>query len=174
MSMAAFQDTALAHFYNPPATWRIDHGRDGWWTLTDIHGAPIERYQTQHQAERARHSGPAAQTWYSRTDWYLGYAAGRTLTRPERRFVAQLVEQANNAAPDGARRPIRFIDQAPDDDRTWTAIQRPDGRYYVHGAGPYPHDADDLEFLDEPATTRLAALIASLIGCDNMHAPALT
>lgn len=172
MSLAAFHDTALVHFCNPPATWRIDHDRNGWWTVTDVHGAPIERYQTQRQAERARHSGPAAEAWYSRTDWYLGYTAGRALTGPERLAVAEIVEQINAAAGcTSAQRPVRFIDQDPDDDRTWAATLRPDGRYHVHGAGPYVHDAEDLEFLDQPADTRLATLVASLIGYDTAQAP---
>lgn len=75
MSLVAFEDATRAHFANPPATWRLQPGPGGW-HVVDLHGAVLDTCVTQAHAEDCRHSGPAAQRWHRRTDWYLGYEAG--------------------------------------------------------------------------------------------------
>lgn len=81
--VAAFEDAARAHFASPPATWRIQPGPGGW-NIVDLHGAVLDTCATLAHAEECRHSGPAAQRWHRRTDWYLGYddaGGGRALTQ---------------------------------------------------------------------------------------------
>ena len=172
MSLAVFEDAARAHFSNPPAAWQVlPHRGYGGWQLVDNHGAIIDRCVTKAQAERRRHSGPDAQRWYQRTDWYLGYDPnGRTLTGPEQLIIADIIEQIGAAASAFERatdiRSVRFLDQAAGDDRIWDAAPLPNGRYQIRGDYFYTYTADALEFLDDQAaaaTTDLAAFLRQLI-----------
>lgn len=172
MRLAVFEDAARAHFSNPPATWQVLPDREcGGWQLVDNPGAILDRCLTKAQAERRRHSGPDAQRWYQRTDWYLGYDPnGRTLTGPEQLIVDDLTRPILDAAHAFHRatdsRRVRYIDQAVEDDRIWDAVALPNGRYQVRGDYFHTYTAAALEFLDdqaEAATTDLAAFLRQLI-----------
>ncbi|GAB4926310.1 hypothetical protein MAHJHV58_04430 [Mycobacterium avium subsp. hominissuis] len=178
MSLAVFEDAARAHFSNPPSTWQVlPHPEYGGWQLVDRHGAIIDRCRTKAQAERRRHSGPDAQRWYQRTDWYLGYdAGGRTLTGPEQLIVDDLTRPILDAAHAFHRatdsRRVRYIDQAADDDRIWDAVELPNGRYQVRGDYFHTYTAAALEFLDDQAaaaTTDLTAFLRDLLDTDRMR-----
>lgn len=170
MSLAVFEDAARAHFSNPPATWQVlPHRGYGGWQLVDRHGAIIDRCVTKAQAERRRHSGPDAQRWYQRTDWYLGYDPnGRTLTGPEQLIIADIIEQIDTAANAFQRatdiRPVRYIDQAAGDDRIWDAAPLPNGRYQIRGDYFHTYTAAALDFLDDHAITATTDLTAFLRG----------
>lgn len=173
MSLAVFEDVARAHFSNPPATWQVlpDHEHGGW-QLVDHHGAIIDRCLTHAQAERRRrHSGPAAQRWYQRTDWYLGYDPnGRPLIGPEQLIISDIVEQIGAAANAFRRatdiRPVRFLDQSAADDRIWDAAPLPNGRYQIRGDYFHTYTAGELDILDDhalTATTDLTAFLRDLL-----------
>ncbi|ORB82245.1 hypothetical protein B1T44_29460 [Mycobacterium persicum] len=175
MSLALFEDAARAHFSNPPSIWQVLPDREyGGWQLVDNHGAIIDRCLTKAQAERRRHSGPDAQRWYQRTDWYLGYDPnGRTLTRPEQLIIADIIEQIDAAANTFQRatyiRPVLFLDQAANDDRIWDAAPLPNGRYQIRGDYFHTYTADELDFLDGhalTATTDLTAFLRDILGSD--------
>jgi hypothetical protein len=139
--------------------------------VVDNHGAILDCCTTRAQAERRRSSGPAAVRWYQRTDWYLGYdPAGRTLTGLERLIIADINEQilaADNAFRcDTNIRPVRFTDQAADDDRIWDAAELSNGRYQVRGDYFHTYAAGELDFLDRhapTATTDLTAFLRDLL-----------
>ena len=167
MNLVAFEDDVRAHFANPPATWRIQPDRDGW-SIVDIHGAVLDSCATVAQAEQCRHSGPSAQRWYRRTDWYLGYDTyGRALTSPERLIVADIVDLVTAADFDissaASTRTARFADQERDDDRLWLAALLPSGRYRVRGHYFGTYAADQLDFHDEQATAELVTFLRELI-----------
>ncbi|MFQ2879826.1 hypothetical protein ACX9NJ_28050 [Mycobacterium sp. ML2] len=170
MSLAVFEDAARAHFSNPPATWQVlPHREYGGWQLVDNHGAIIDRCLTKARAERRRHSGPDAQRWYQRTDWYLGYDShSRTLTGPERLIIDDIADRIAAAANAFRRatiiRPVRFRDQAVDDDRIWDAAELSNGRYQVRGDNLRTYSDDELDFLDECAVTATTDLTAFLRG----------
>lgn len=178
MSLAVFEDAARAHFSNPPVTWQVlPHRGYGGWQLVDNHGAIIHRCLTKAEAERRRHSGPEAQRWYQRTDWYLGYDPnGRALTGPEQLIVDDLTRLILAAAHAFHRatgsRPVRYIDQAVDDDRIWDAVELPNGHYQVRGDYFHTYTAAALEFLDAQAaaaTTDLTAFLRDLLDTDRMR-----
>lgn len=167
--VAAFEDAARAHFASPPATWRIQPGPGGW-NIVDLHGAVLDTCATAAQAEECRHSGPAAQRWHRRTDWYLGYddtSGSRDLTALERLIVADLVETVTNADFDIRQstsiRPARFVDQEDCDDRLWLAALLPDGRYRLRGDFSNTYRADQLDFQDEQAAAEFRAFLYELI-----------
>ncbi|WP_084055116.1 hypothetical protein [Mycobacterium avium] len=169
MSLVAFEDAARAHFTNPPATWRLQPGT-GRWHVVDVHGAVLDTCVTQAHAEDCRHSGPAAQRWHRRTDWYLGYddtGGGRALTQLERLIVAAVVETVTDADFDircaTSVRPARFVDQEPEDDRLWLAALLPNGRYRIRGASMDTYCADQLDFQDEQASAEFGAFLRELI-----------
>lgn len=168
MSLIAFEDAVRAHFANPPATWRIQPHLEGW-NIVDVHGAVLDTCATATHAEQCRHSGPSAQRWYRRTDWYLGYDThGRALTSPERLIVADIVDivtAADFAIRRGAAglRTARFVDQDANDDRLWLAALLPNGRYQVRGHYFGTYAADQLDFHDEQATAELCAFLRALI-----------
>lgn len=167
MSLMAFEDAVRAHFVNPPATWHIQPHPEGW-SIVDVHGAVLDMCATVAQAEQCRHSGPSAQCWYRRTDWYLGYdTCGRALTSPERLIVADIVDLVTTAesAIRGAAsiRTARFVDQEPDDDRLWLAALLPNGRYQLRGHYFATYAADQLDFHDEQATAELCSFLRALI-----------
>ncbi len=167
MSLIAFEDAVRAHFANPPATWRIQPHPEGW-NIVDVHGAVLDTCATAAQAEQCRHSGPSAQRWYRRTDWYLGYDTyGRSLTGPERLIVADTVDRVTIADLEircaTSIRTARFADQEPDDDRLWLAALLPNGRYRVRGHYFSTYAADQLDFHDEQATAELVTFLRELI-----------
>lgn len=169
MSLVAFEDAARAHFTNPPATWRLQPGPGGW-HVVDVHGAVLDTCVTLVRAEDCRHSGPAAQRWHRRTDWYLGYddaGGGRALTQLERLIVAAVVETVNAADFDircaTNIRPARFVDQDPHDDRLWLAARLPGGHYRVRGASLGTYRADQLDFQDEQASAEFGVFLRELI-----------
>lgn len=167
--VAVFEDAARAHFASPPATWRIQAGPGGW-NIVDLHGAVLDTCASRSQAEERRHSGPAAQRWHGRTDWYLGYddtSGSRPLTALERLIVADLIETVASADFDIRQstsvRPARFVDQEAGDDRLWLAALLPDGRYRVRGDFSTTYRADQLDFQDEQASAEFRAFLYELI-----------
>ncbi|GAB7146072.1 hypothetical protein [Mycobacterium riyadhense] len=172
MSLAVFEDGARAHFSNPPTTWYIVPAEDVGFHLVDNHGAVVDRCATKAQAERLRHSCPAATRWHSRTDWYLGYdPQNRGLTATQQLIIADIVERIAAAAAvfndhSAAIRPAQFRDQGADDDRIWATAALPDGRYQVRGDYLHTYDPDDLEFLDDRSANDLTALLYDLLGVD--------
>lgn len=167
MSLIAFEDAVWAHFANPPATWHIQPDPEGW-NIVDAHGAVLDTCATAAQAEQCRHSGPPAQRWYRRTDWYLGYdTRGRALTSPERLIVADVVDivTAADFAIRGAAsiRTARFVDQDAGDDRLWLAALLSNGRYQIRGHYFGTYAADQLDFHDEQATAELCAFLREFI-----------
>ncbi|KDE96668.1 hypothetical protein Y900_031105 [Mycolicibacterium aromaticivorans JS19b1 = JCM 16368] len=166
---AVFEDAARAHFANPPATWRIHPGPGGW-NIVDLHGAVLDTCATFAQGEQCRHSGPAAQRWHRRTDWYLGYddtSGSRPLTALERLIVADLVDAVTSADFEIRRatsvRPARFVDQEASDDRLWLAALLPDGHYRVRGDFATTYRADQLDFQDEQASAEFRTFLYELI-----------
>lgn len=167
--IAVFEDAARAHFANPPATWRIQPGPGGW-NIVDLHGAALGTCATRAQAEECRHSGPAAQHWHRRTDWYLGYddtSGSRALTALERLVVADLVDVVNSADFEIRRatnvRPARFVGQEVGDDRLWLAALLPNGCYRIRGDFSSTYRADQLDFQDEQAGAEFRAFLYELI-----------
>ncbi|MGV7724182.1 hypothetical protein PJN26_11215 [Mycobacterium kansasii] len=178
MSLAVFEDAARAHFSNPPATWYVVPAEGAGWCLVDNHDAVIDWSQTKEQAERLRHSCPAATRWHSRTDWYLGYdAQNRGLTATEQLIIADIVERIAAAAAvfndhSTTIRPAQFRDRCADDDRIWPAAALPNGRYQVRGDYLHTYDPDDLDFLDEKSANDLMALLWDLLGVDALPSSA--
>lgn len=167
--VAVFEDAARAHFVNPPATWRIESGPGGW-NIVDLHGVVLDTCATLAQAEECRHSGPGAQRWYRRTDWYLGYddtSGGRALTALERLVVADLVDVIASAEFEIRRatsvRPARFVGQELGDDRLWLAALLPNGCYRIRGDFFGTYRADQLDFQDEQAGAEFRAFLYELI-----------
>ncbi|MCV7224791.1 hypothetical protein [Mycolicibacterium komossense] len=166
---AAFEDAARAHFSNPPATWRLQPTANGW-NIVDLHGAVLDTYPTQVQAEERRHNGPAAQRWHRRTDWYLGYddtSGSRALTTLERIIVADLVDVVAGADFEirhaSSVRPARLVGQDAGDDRLWLAALLPDGCYRIRGDFFGTYQAEQLDFQDEQAVAEFRAFLYELI-----------
>lgn len=182
MSLAVFEEVACAHFSNPPATWQVvpSRGDDPGWRVVDNHGATVDHFRAKSQADYHRHSGPEAQRWYQRTDWYLGYDPhSRTLTGPERLIIADITDRivaAANAFRDATIiRPARFRDQAVDDDRILDAAELANGHYLVRGDYFHSYTAADLDFLDEhaaTATTDLTAFLRDLLATADLRCTA--
>jgi hypothetical protein len=122
------------------------------------------------QAEERRHSGPAAQRWHHRTDWYLGYddtSGSRALTALEQIIVADLVDAVNSADFELRRstsiRPARLVGEEVGDDRLWLAALLPNGCYRIRGDFFGTYRADQLDFQDEQASAEFCAFLYRLI-----------
>lgn len=145
--LAAFEDAAIAHFANAPDTWQVHLVGRRQYAVLDAHGMAIEMYPSRAQACLARHSGPAATSWYRRTDWYLGYdLRSRPLTGAEQVIIADITDQLAPAAAIAGQQRVRFAAQHPRDRREFIAAQRTDGRWQIHGH-LYSYAADELHAL---------------------------